>query len=551
MIQSRGRQPNVSFFAFTATPKGKTLELFGRTGASGVPEPIHIYSMRQAIEEGFILDVLENYTTYKMYYGLLKAADDDPQLPKKKATKQLAKFTTLHPYNIEQKTEVMVEHFRHSVKHRIGERAKAMVVTASRLHAVRFKLAFDRYIAENGYTDVRPLVAFSGTVRDPETGLEYTEPGMNLDVVTGKPIGESQLPKRFESMDYQILLVANKYQTGFDEPLLHAMYVDKRLDGVQAVQTLSRLNRMIPGKDAPFVLDFVNESEDIFRAFKPYYDKTGLRQPSDPSQLERLKHELNQQQIYRRTEVESFAQVFYKPKEKQSPADHAEMQKHLQPAVDRFNALEDDDGKQEFRDKLSGYVQLYSFLSQIIPYGDPELEMLYSFGRFLLPYLRLSRDNTPINFFDEVELQYYRLERIYSGPIDLQQGDAEGVKSPTEVGTGKAKDEGAPLSEIISVLNERFGTSFTDEDRLFFQQIKEKAVHNEQVIQTALANPLDKFALGIRKLIDDFMIERMEQNDEIVTRYMADREFQGGAFPILAREIFDAIHAPKTAAISD
>jgi type I restriction enzyme R subunit len=548
VIQSRGRQPNLSFFAFTATPKGKTLEVFGRTGPSGLPEPIHIYSMRQAIEEGFILDVLQNYTTYKMYYNLLKAAEDDPQLPKKKATKQLAKFTTLHPYNIEQKTEVMIEHFRHSVKHRVGGRAKAMVVTPSRLHAVRFKLAFDRYIAENGYTDVRPLVAFSGTVRDPDTGIDYTEPGMNPDSVTGKPIGESQLPKRFESMDYQILLVANKYQTGFDEPLLHTMYVDKRLDGVQAVQTLSRLNRMIPGKDAPFVLDFVNDSEDIFRAFKPYYDKTGLQQASDHSQLEKLKHELDDEQIYHRGEVESFAQVFYKPKEKQSPADHAAMQKHLQPAVDRFNALEDDETKQEFRDKLSGYVQLYSFLSQIIPYGDPELEMLYSFGKYLLPHLRLSRDNAPIDFFDEVELQYYRLQRIYSGPIELKQGEAEGVKSPTEVGTGKADDEKAPLSEIIGVLNERFGTSFTEEDRLFFQQIKEKAVHNEQVIQTALANPLDKFSLGVRKLIDDLMIERIEQNDEIVTRYMADREFQGAAFPILAREIFDAIHAAKPAA---
>jgi type I restriction enzyme R subunit len=545
VIQSRGRQPNLSFFAFTATPKGKTLEVFGRTGPSGLPEPIHIYSMRQAIEEGFILDVLQNYTTYKMYYNLLKAAEDDPQLPKKKATKQLAKFTTLHPYNIEQKTEVMIEHFRHSVKHRVGGRAKAMVVTPSRLHAVRFKLAFDRYIAENGYTDVRPLVAFSGTVRDPDTGIDYTEPGMNPDTVTGKPIGESQLPKRFESMDYQILLVANKYQTGFDEPLLHTMYVDKRLDGVQAVQTLSRLNRMIPGKDAPFVLDFVNDSEDIFRAFKPYYDKTGLQQASDHSQLEKLKHELDHEQIYHRGEVESFAQVFYKPKEKQSPADHAAMQKHLQPAVDRFNGLEDDETKQEFRDKLSGYVQLYSFLSQIIPYGDPELEMLYSFGKFLLPHLRLSRDNAPIDVFDEVELQYYRLQRIYSGPIELKQGEAEGVKSPTEVGTGKADDEKAPLSEIIGVLNERFGTSFTEEDRLFFQQIKEKAVHNEQVIQTALANPLDKFSLGVRKLIDDLMIERIEQNDEIVTRYMADREFQGAAFPILAREIFDAIHAAK------
>ncbi|HET9742348.1 MAG TPA: type I restriction endonuclease [Terriglobales bacterium] len=548
VVQSRGRQPNLSFFAFTATPKGKTLELFGRTGPSGSPEPIHIYSMRQAIEEGFILDVLQNYTTYKMYYNLLKAADDDPQLPKKKATKQLAKFTTLHPYNIEQKTEVMIEHFRHSVKNRIGGRAKAMVVTASRLHAVRFKMAFDRYIAENGYTDVRPLVSFSGTVRDPETGLEYTEPQMNVDVITGKPIGESQLPKRFESIDYQILLVANKYQTGFDEPLLHTMYVDKRLDGVQAVQTLSRLNRMIPGKDAPFVLDFVNDSDDIFRAFKPYYDKTGLQQPSDPSQLERLKHELDKEQVYHRSEVEAFARVFYKPEAKQSPADHAQMQKHLQPAVDRFNALDGDDSKQEFRDKLGGYVQLYAFLSQIIPYGDPELEMLYSFGKFLLPYLRLSRDNTPVDVFDEVELQYYRLQRIYSGPIDLKQGDTEGVKSPTEVGTGKAKDERAPLSEIIGVLNERFGTNFTEEDRLFFQQIKEKAVHNEQVIETALANPLDKFAIGVRKLIDDLMIERMDQNDEIVTRYMADRDFQGAAFPILAREIFDAIHAAKTEA---
>lgn len=546
VIQSRGRQPNLSFFAFTATPKGKTLELFGRKGPSGLPEPLHIYSMRQAIEEGFILDVLQNYTTYAMYYNLLKAAEDDPELPKKKATKQLAKFTTLHPYNIEQKTEVMIEHFRHSVKHRIGQRAKAMVVTASRLHAVRFKLAFDRYIAENGYTDVRPLVAFSGTVRDPDTDLEYTEPGMNLDVVTGKPISESQLPKRFESMDYQILLVANKYQTGFDEPLLHTMYVDKRLDGVQAVQTLSRLNRMIPGKDAPFVLDFVNDAEDIFRAFKPYYDKTGLQQPSDPSQLERLKHELDQEQIYHRSEVEAFAQIFYKPKDKQSPADHAQMQRHLQPAVDRFKGMENDDKRQEFRDKLSGYVQLYSFLSQIIPYGDPELEMLYSFGKLLLPSLRLNRDTTPVTVADDVELQYYRLERVYSGPIDLKQGDAEGVKSPTEVGTGKAKDEKAPLSEIISVLNERFGTEFKEEDRLFFQQIKEKAVHNEQVIQTALANPLDKFALGVRKLIEDLMIERMEQNDEIVTRYMADRDFQGTAFPILAREIFDAIRAAKT-----
>jgi type I restriction enzyme R subunit len=545
IMQSRGRQPNLSFFAFTATPKGKTLELFGRTGPSGKPEPFHIYSMRQAIEEGFILDVLTNYTTYETYYRLLKAAADDPELPVRKAARALAKFMSLHPHNIEQKTEVMIEHFRRNVAHRIGGRAKAMVVTSSRLHAVRYKLAFDRYIQEKGYTDVRPLVAFSGTVRDPETGLEYIEPGMNLDVVTGRPISESQLRERFASPDYQILLVANKYQTGFDQPLLHTMYVDKRLDGVRAVQTLSRLNRMISGKDAPFVLDFVNEAEDIYRAFKPYYDRTGLREPSDPTQLERLKHELDGMQVYHQSEIEAFARVFYKPLAQQGPADHAQMQRHLQPAVDRFRGLEEE-AREAYREKLSGFAKLYSFLSQIIPYADPELEMLYSFGRFLLPHLPIDREG-PVDLGGDVQLQYYRLERTYSGAIAVKEGDAEGVKSPTQIGTGRTKEEKAPLSEIITVLNERFGTEFKDEDRLFFEQIKERAVNNAQVVQTALANPLDKFELGIRKLIEDLMIERMGENDQIVTRYMGDRDFQGAAFPILAREIFDAVRANQVA----
>ncbi|MGH7496540.1 MAG: type I restriction endonuclease subunit R [bacterium] len=548
IMQSRGRQPNLSFFAFTATPKGKTIELFGRTGTSGNPEAFHIYSMRQAIEENFILDVLTNYTTYATYYKLLKAAEDDPELPMKKATRALAKFMSLHPYNIEQKTEVMVEHFRRSVRHRLGGRAKAMVVTSSRLHAVRYKLAFDRYIKEHGYNDIHTLVAFSGRVKDPETSLDYTEPGMNIDVVSSKPISESQLPERFESSDYQVLLVANKYQTGFDQPLLHTMYVDKRLDGVQAVQTLSRLNRMIPGKDAPFVLDFVNEAEDVYRAFKPYYDTTSLQEASDPSKLETLKHELDQEQVYHWSEVEAFAKIFYKPAEQQRAADHAHLQRHLQPAVDRFKAISDEEKRREFREKLNSYVKLYSFLSQIIPYADADLEMLYSFGRLLLPHLPLDRDLAIVKVGDEVELQYYRMERIFSGAIKIAEGEAQYVKSPTDVGTGKAKDEKAPLSEIIEVLNERFGTQFTEEDRLFLQQIKEKACKNKQVIQTALVNPLDKFELGIRKLIEDFMIERMADNDKIVTRYMSENEFQGAVLPILAREIHEAVRARAAAA---
>ncbi|MGI8402016.1 MAG: type I restriction endonuclease subunit R [Gemmatimonadaceae bacterium] len=548
VMASRGRQPNLSFFAFTATPKGKTLELFGRPGDKGMPEAFHLYSMRQAIEEGFILDVLTNYTTYAIYYRLLKAAEDDPALPKKKGARALAKFMSLHPHNIEQKTEVIVEHFRRSVMHRLGGRAKAMVVTSSRLHAVRYKLAFDHYLAENGYTGIRSLVAFSGTVRDPDTGIEYTEPGMNIDIVTGKHISEAALPARFESPDYQVLLVANKYQTGFDQPLLHTMYVDKRLDGVQAVQTLSRLNRMIPGKDAPFVLDFVNDAENIFRAFKPYYDKTELALVSDPSKLEAMKHELDQAQVYHWSEVEAFAQVFYKPTDRQEPADHAHLQRHLQPAVDRFNAIEEEDKREEFREKLAGYVKVYAFLSQIVPYGDPDLEMLYSYGRFLLPHLPVDRDATVVRLGDEVALQYYRLERVFSGAIVVKEGESQYVKSPTEVGTGKAKDEKVPLSEIIEVLNERFGTQFSEQDRLFFQQIKEKACNTEQVVQTALANPLDKFELGVRKLIEDLMMERMAENDKIVTRYMADQEFQSSAFPILAREIFDAVRAKQSGA---
>ena len=543
VMASRGRQPNLSFFAFTATPKAKTLELFGRAGGSGMPEAFHLYSMRQAIEEGFILDVVKNYTTYATYYRLVKAVEDDPDLPKKKAARALAKFMSLHPHNIEQKTEVMIEHFRQKVRGHLGGLAKAMVVTSSRLHAVRYMQAFQRYIADNQITDVRPLVAFSGSVKDPDTGQEYTEPGINVDCVNGAPISEKQLPSRFASPDYQVLLVANKYQTGFDQPLLCAMYVDKRLDGVQAVQTLSRLNRKIPGKETPFVLDFVNEAEEIYRAFKPYYDATSLQERCDPQQLEALKHELDATQVYHWSEVEAFSRVFYKPLARQTAQDNASMQLHLQPAVDRFKGIQDDAKRSEFRDKLSGYVNLYSFMSQIMPYGDPALEMLYSYGRFLLPHLPLDRDNSRVKVSDEVGLQYYRLQRIFAGEIALGEGEPQGVRGPVDVGTGRAKDEQSPLSEIIKVLNDRFGTNFTEEDRLFFEQIREKATNDEQVIKLRHANPFDKFQLGLRQLIEDLMFKRLDDNDKIVTRYMEDKDFNSAAFNVLSKAIFDSIPA--------
>ncbi len=541
VMQSRGRQPNLSFFAFTATPKGKTLELFGRKHTV-TPEAFHVYSMRQAIEEGFILDVLQNYTTYKTYFGLLKAAEADPSLPKKRAARALAKFISLHPHNIEQKTEVIIEHFRRNVQHRLGGRAKAMVVTSSRLTAVRYRLAVDRYLKNQGITGIRALVAFSGTVIDPDTGLEYTEPSMNLDQ-NGKTISENALPEKFASNDYHLLLVANKYQTGFDQPLLQAMYVDKRLDGVQAVQTLSRLNCKIIGKDDTFVLDFINAQDDIYSAFKPYFDATQLHENSDPSRLEALKHQLDHTQVYFVSEVQAFAKIFYKPLTQQSPTDHAHLMALVRPALDRFAVLEPE-ARLEFREILNTFVKLYAFISQIVPYTDQDQEMLYSYGRVLLPLLPLVGSSVAIVLGNEVALEYYRLERIACSAVNLGLGELETVRSPTAIGTGNPEEIKAPLSEIIEALNTRYGTQFDNEDRLFFEQIKQKAIKNEQFIASAKANQLDRFQLGIKRLLETLMLERIAQNDEIATRYISDNEFQGLALPILAKEIYDAILDP-------
>jgi len=294
------------------------------------------------------------------------------------------------------------------------------------------------------------------------------------------------------------------------------------------------------------VLDFVNEAEDIYRAFKPYYDATSLQETSDPAQLEQLKHDLDAFQIYHWSEVEAFARIFYLHPDKQKPADHARMQRHLQPAVDRFRDLDDDEQRDAFRDKLSGYVKVYGFLSQILPYADPELEMLSSYGLFLLPHLPLERHTGTVKLGDEVELQYYRLQRVFSGNIELQEGnDDYGVKSPTDVGSGKTKEDMAPLSEIIEVLNERFGTAFTEADRLFFEQIKEKAVATREVVHLRQANPFDKFQLGLRQMLEELMIDRMNENDKIVSRYMDDKAFENAAFAVLSKVIYEAIPATE------
>jgi len=546
VVESRGPQPNLSFFAFTATPKGKTIELFGRRPSRDEPHrAFHVYSMRQAIEERFILDVLSNYTDYDTYYRLVQQAEEDAEFPRRKTARKLSRFVALHPYNLAQKTEVIIEHFRNQVRYRIRGRAKAMVVTSSRLHAVRYKQAFDQYLAEHGYDDVRSLVAFSGTVVDPEDDAEYSEPRMNIDVVTGKPISEAALPARFESSDYHVLLVAEKYQTGYDQPLLQAMYVDKKLEGLHAVQTLSRLNRVTDGKDAPFVLDFVNDPDDIREAFAPYYDQTELLATSDPYRLDELRHELDEMQVYHQAEVDEFARVFFLPTAKQSADHHALLEKALVPARDRFRALDDEEDQETFRDRLSTFVKLYGFLSQIIPYSDNEHERLAAFGRALLPSLHAAGDED-FDIADDVELEFYRLQQMSSGAIELADDEPSFVSSPTDVGTGATDEITARLSEVIEQLNDRFGTQFTESERLFLAQIREDATQSEKIRQTAQANTYENFELVVFELLATIMLERMAGNDEFVNRCLSDPDFRAVIFGGLARELFETLRSESS-----
>lgn len=516
-MAKRGKQANLSFFAFTATPKHKTFAVFGRDG-----QPTHRYTMRQAIEENFILDVLKYYTTYATYFRLLKACPDDPNVERKKAALALARFMKLHPHNVAQKTEVMVEHFNSVTRHKIGGRAKAMVVTGSRLEAVRYKQSFDRYIHEKGYP-IKTLVAFSGTVQDDKVAdKSYTEEGMN------QGIREKELPEKFATQEYQLLLVAEKYQTGFDQPLLHTMYVDKRLAGIQAVQTLSRLNRIHPLKEDTFVLDFVNDREEIREAFKTYHEGAEMGEEVDPARMYQIKGELDLAGIYLPEDVERFCGVYFKPKQRQSAADHQEMNAALDPAVSRFISWKQEDEAEAelWRGNVEAFRNLYAFLSQVIPYQDSDLERLYVFLRHLAAKLPRRNYGPSYQFDDDVRLEYYRLQKISEGSISLRDGAARVLDGPTEVGSGLVHSEDVPLSQLIDIVNERFGTDFNQADQLFFDQIVEAAMSDDGLRQAAAVNPGDKFELVFKNLLENLFVERMDQNEEIFVRYMNDIPFQ-------------------------
>lgn len=531
-MEKRGKQKNISFYAFTATPKYKTLEIFGRENAMGKPEAFDLYSMRQAIEEGFILDVLDHYTTYKTYYKLVKSVADDPLVDKKKASTALARFISLHPHNIAQKTEVIIEHFRTFTRHKIGGQAKAMVVARSRLHAVRYKLEFDKYIKAKGYSDLRTLVAFSGTVSDGT--VDYTEVSMNNGVK------EKELPEKFNTPEYCVLIVAEKYQTGFDQPLLHTMYVDKRLGGIQAIQTLSRLNRMHAGKEDTFVLDFVNEPQDIQDSFQPYYEKTIVGERVDYKKLYELSTKLDSFQVYDPKEVVELCRFFYASRDKQTIKDHAEINRIIDVAVGRFVSKKEDE-KEEFRSTIQSFRNMYSFLAQIIPFYDSDLEKLYTYLRFLQAKLPKREKGAVVDVVADVDLKYYRLQLISEGSISLEKNTEKPLDGMTSLGTGKGESSEEELSKIIEVLNEKFQTEFTFADELFLDSIREDAVLDQHVRDAASANTLDNFDYVFKSKIDDLFVDRMTQNESITSKFLNDSEFKKVVSALLVKQVYEQI----------
>ena len=594
-VASRRPSANLSYFAFTATPKAKTLELFGRVPnpdepASKTNKPVafHVYSMRQAIEEGYILDVLKNYTSYKVAYNLAQAVESsDAEVDSKRASAKLGQWVRLHDYNIAQKVRVIVEHFRKTVSGLLGGQAKAMVVTSSRKEAVRYKLEFDKFIAKQGYTGVQAMVAFSGEVRfapsDPqaegllETG--FTEAGMNPGL-KGRDMREA-----FDTGEYQVMIVANKFQTGFDQPKLCAMYVDKKLGGVDCVQTLSRLNRRFPGKEETYVLDLFNEPEDVLVAFQEYYQTAKLLDVSDPNLIWDLFEKLRASGIFQWSEVTQFAE-FYFVKSKSNAA----ISNLCRPAVERwqhrYEAAHGDFIKQKglferakalgdavfvancendmkeakqaleelvlFKADLVSFTRYYEFISQIVDFDSTDLEQLSLFARHLAPLLReKTPEEDPIDL-SSVELSHYRLSKIKHQDLMLvKEGADTGLYAASDLGTGKARSkEEELLSQIIQRLNELFMTDgLTEGDMVnYAYTIRDKVAENERVMNQISNNSPEQALLGdFAGALDAAVMDSGEAHQNQMMQYLNSPEVQGG----FQRIVFDLLLAQRSAKGAD
>ena len=531
-VKTRGRQDHLSYFAFTATPKDKTLELFGRRGADGEFHPFHTYTMRQAIEERFILDVLKNYTTFARYFKLATAVDEDEEVERSKAVRALTSYVDLTDHAVEAKARICLDHFERVTLHAIRGKGRAMFVTRSRLHAVRYFLAFRKLMHERGLA-YKPLVAFSGTVRDPATGAEHTEASLN------RLEGRTSIQDAFKLPEYRLLVVANKFQTGFDEPLLHTMYVDKRLGGVQAVQTLSRLNRTTSGKADTVVLDFVNEAEDIQKAFQTYYQNTALEEETDPNKLYDLTAQLAAFDLYTPADVKAFAGVFFDPRE---PGEA------MQPILDRVVArwqLREEDEREDIRSTLQSFVRLYGYVSQLVTFVDNDLEKEYAFARSLNRKLpRREGGRLPKGITDAVDLDSFRLQQTYEGEIALEAEDAHLAGIRAEAGGTVADPEFAYLSVIVQALNDTFGLDLDEKDRVRVEEIV-REVREDAGVRAVMAgnNSTSNKRHKVNSVIEDRVRAQVDHSVALYKRLSDPRvktRLKDQLFDLLLREFAEA-----------
>lgn len=501
-----GRHKNLSFFAFTATPKDKTLEMFGTEYADGSFHPYHVYSMKQAIEEGFIMDVLQNYMTYQTCFKIAKTIPDNPEVPASRAAKVIRRFEDLHPYNISQKSQIIVETFRSTTAHAIGGRGKMMVVTSSRLAAVRYFHEIKRYIGQEGYDNIDILAAFSGVVND--GGNDHTESGLNVRK-DGSHISETQTKEEFNE-NFNVLIVAEKYQTGFDEPLLHTMIVDKKLRGVKCVQTLSRLNRTCPGKTDTYILDFVNTAEDIQEAFQPFYQETSLSQEVNVDLIYQTQKELRGYNLYSDNDIKAFSDIYFSPR-KQDDKMMGKMTSVLKPVADRYNNIAADE-RYQFRRLIRKYIKWYGYITQICRMFDMDMQKEYTFCAYLLRLLPAD-PAVMIDLDGMLKLEFYKLEETFKGNIRLT--DTSGEYDPASAKGKGVPEKKEPLEEVIDKINEMFNGNFTDADRVVLTVLHDKLKADKKLSKIAKTSDPQIFAESIfPKTFDDVAQESYIEQTE-------------------------------------
>ncbi|GED49779.1 restriction endonuclease subunit R [Carnobacterium maltaromaticum] len=547
---SQGRHKNISFFAFTATPKPKTIDMFGTLQEDGKEKkPFHVYSMRQAIDEGFILDVLKNYMTYKTSYQLAKQIEENPELPTTEAVRAIGRYQSFHPWVLRQKTEIMVEQFRNVTKRAINGKGKAMLVTSSRLHAVRYMQEFKSYIKEKGYKDLNVLVAFSGKVTD-EDGIEYTEPSLNIDKA-GNRIKESQLKEAFNSEDFNVLIVAEKYQTGFDEPLLHTMFVDKRLSGVKAVQTLSRLNRTTQGKKDTFILDFVNKGDDILEAFQPFYEVTRLDEEININLIYDTQIKLAKFNVYNQADIDTVIEIVKQVQVKQDSRLLGRLSSQFKPVITRYEELEDDI-QYEFRVTLRNFSKWYDYISQIDRTFDMGLLEENIFVNFLLSFIPKEK-REKVNIKDKISLEYYKLEEDFQGEINLVAEDPDSgmLTSQKEINAAvKTLEEKTPLDDIIFKVNELFPNDFTDSDRVLLEELYLFFMNepDQKVVSMAKNNDAQMFEKTLFKdVFENRIMEKYRSNQSAYEKLFSkeDDKYFNLVYTLVAKSLYKVLRGTE------